>query len=255
MTKTRTERRLEKRQAIILLVLVLVVSLATFVLGVMVGRRGSERDFARQLKEQQETVRIVQAPVIAPAPVPRTIEQPAQKDPLIDVVVESARLSFYDDLARDSVPLGSGINQAPTIPEAGSAGSQPPLDLADRPIVVRGETPDALPRVAAVAVSERPVTSSPGPAVGAGVMPEVAAQGTHVVQVGSFSSATDAASFRKVMLDKGYPAFLAEANLGERGVWYRVRIGPYRDSDTAAIARKVLLDKEQVDGLVTRHAQ
>jgi len=252
-TKTRSQRRLEKRQTIIILALLLLVSLLSFVLGVTTGRRSAERDFARQIEEQQEEVRIVQVPAAPPVPAPAQppAEEPAgEKGALIDTVVENARLSFYDDLVRDSSPLGSGINQPPAPQE-----SQPPLDLADQPIVVSGggtQTP------AQVAVPTQPaqqqqVSSAVAQAPAERLLPDVTVQGSHVVQVGSFGSAADAAALRQRMLDKGYPAFLAEANLGERGIWYRVRIGPYADSDTAGVARKIIHEQEKIEGLVTRH--
>ena len=254
--KTRTQRRLEKRQTVILLALLLLVSLVSFVLGVTTGRRGAERDFASQL-EDQETVRIVQVPVASPqqAPPPAVsvapLAEPERTDRLVDAVVESARLSFYDDLARESAPLGSGINQPPPAPEVEQPVAQPPLELADRPIVARGaETePAAVPSPQ----SQQQDAPTAAAADSAETLPPVTAQGTHVVQVGSFGSATDAASLRRTMIDKGYPAFLAEADLGERGVWYRVRVGPYADSNTAGVARKIIHDREQIEGLVTRH--
>lgn len=252
-TKTRTQRRLEKRQTIIILALLLLVSLLSFVLGVTTGRRGAERDFARQVKEQQETVRIVQVPAAAPiaAPVPPQTEAPREeKDALKDAIVETARLSFYDDLVRDTSPLGSGINQPPPMTSR-PPSSQPPLELADQPIIVRGGGTQTLTQTSAPAQQQSPAVA---PALSADqTLPTVAAQGSHVVQVGSFGSAADAASLRQRLLDKGYPAFLAEANLGERGIWYRVRIGPYADSDTAGVARQIILDLEKIDGLVIRH--
>lgn len=252
-TKTRTQRRLEKRQTIVILALLLLVSLLSFVLGVTTGRRGAERDFARQVKEQQETVRIVQVPAATaiPAPVPpQTEAQRGEKDVLIDAVVENARPSFYDDLVRDTSPLGSGINQPPPVASR-PPSSQPPLELADQPIVVRGGGTQKLSQASAPAQQQSPAAA---PAASADpTLPAVIARGSHVVQVGSFASAADAASLRQRLLDKGYPAFLAEANLGERGVWYRVRIGPYADADAAGVARQIILDLEKIEGLVIRH--
>jgi cell division septation protein DedD len=258
-TKTRTQRRLEKRQTIILLALLLLASLLSFVLGVTTGRRGAERDFAQQVKNRQEEVRIVQVPAAppVPAPAPPAVEKPeGEKGALIDTVVENARLSFYDDLVRDSSPLGSGINQPPS-EETRSPATPPPLELADQPIVMRGGRTPAPTQAAPVrpVPQQEQTPSAAAPAPADPVLPAATAQGSHVVQVGSFGSAADAASLRQRMLDKGYPAFLAEADLGERGIWYRVRIGPFADSAAAGVARQIILDKEQVEGLVTRHTR
>ncbi len=256
-TKTRTQRRLEKRQTIIILALLLLASLLSFVLGVTTGRRGAERDFTQQVKEQQEEVRIVQVPAAPPAPAPASPQDETpgeQQGALVDTVVENARLSFYDDLVRDSSPLGSGINQPPP-EETRSTAATPPLELADQPIVVRGSGKQTQAQAVAVpaAQPQEQVAPAAAPAPADPVLPPVTAQGSHVVQVGSFGSAADAASLRQRMLDKGYPAFLAEADLGERGIWYRVRIGPFADSADAGVAREIILDKEQIEGLVTRH--
>lgn len=255
-TKTRTQRRLEKRQTIILLSLLLLVSLVSFVLGVTTGRRGAERDFAHQLEELQETVRIVQVPVAVPESAPaasrETVPGSEVADPLIDAVVESARLSFYDDLARESTPLGSGINQPPPVADVEQPAAQPPLDLADQPIVVRGAETGTIARATPPVQQQTPPPAATPTAEQ--ILPPVADQGTHVVQVGSFGSATDAASLRQTMIEKGYPAFLAEADLGERGIWYRVRIGPYADATAAGAVRQIIHDKEQIEGLVTRHS-
>src|SRR6056297_1950250 len=256
--KTRTQRRLEKRQTIVILALLLLASLLSFVLGVTTGRRGAERDFAQQVRNQQEEVRVVQVPVAPPVavPAPAPGENPgAEKGALIDTVVENARLSFYDDLIRDSSPLGSGINQPPA-EEIRTQATVPPLELADQPIVVTGSgTQTPAPAVPEPPAQQQQASSAAAQAPADPVLPAVTAQGSHVVQVGSFGSAADAASLRQRLLDKGYPAFLAEADLGERGIWYRVRIGPYADSDTAGVARQIILDKEQIEGLVTRHSR
>ena len=253
-TKTRTQRRMEKRQTIIVLALLLLTSLLSFVLGITTGRRGAERDFAQQVKDQQEEVRIVQVPAVppVPSPAPPQVEAPGgEKGALVDTVVENARLSFYDDLVRDSSPLGSGINQPPP-EETRSPDTTPPLELADQPIVVRESGKQASTKEAQ---QQKQVSSAAVPGPADSVLPPVTAQGSHVVQVGSFGSAADAASLRQRLLDKGYPAFLAEADLGERGIWYRVRVGPFADSAVAGVAREIILDKERIEGLVIRHTR
>ncbi|MFO7578222.1 MAG: SPOR domain-containing protein [Pelovirga sp.] len=252
MTKTRTQRRLEKRQAIILLVLVLVASLASFVVGVMVGRRGAEREFTAQLKDQQEAVRVVQVPATAQPPAAAPASAAAvSRDPAVETVIEAARLSFYDDLVRDSLPLGSGINEAPPAKVEPQSEVTPPLDLADGPITVR----TSAPAVAAASPAAQAQVQQAAPAAAEEVpetIPAAAAQGTHAVQIGSFAALGDAAALRKTMQDKGYPAFLAEADLAERGIWYRVRIGPYASADTAGTVARMLLEKEKIEGFVTR---
>ena len=54
------------------------------------------------------------------------------------------------------------------------------------------------------------------------------------------------------MLGKGYPAFVVEADLGKKGLWYRVRIGPYVDSAAAKLAQKTIEKREKIKGFISR---
>ena len=237
--KTRTQRRMEKRQAVILLVLVLAVSLASFTLGVIVGRRGAERDLARKMS-QTEKVLVAQVPEV-PTAVPPTAKT-APETPAEQPVQKEQKLSFYDDLGKETVPLGSGINLPPAVEKAPEE-VQPPIDLPEQKIVKK-TTEEAVAKSADVA----PETQS----VEATGMPKVVADGSHAVQIGSFGTAGDAISLKKKMLAKGYPAFVAEADLGKKGLWYRVRIGPYVDATAAKTAQSLLEKKEKIKGFISR---
>ncbi|MBN1959275.1 MAG: SPOR domain-containing protein [Desulfuromonadales bacterium] len=248
--KTRTQRRMEKRQAIILLVLVLVVSLASFTLGVIVGRRGAQRDFAHKLK-QTEKVLVAPSPAAAPVPVPKPETAPANESKQADSAPpeEQTKLSFYDNLAKETAPLGTGINLAPEEEKpAPQAIIPPPIELPAEPVVQKSVRPKAEPAVDTTPISQRVASMS----MEKSSLPPVTARGSHAVQVGSFNAAGDAMSLKQKMLAKGYPAFVVEADLGEKGLWYRVRIGPYVDAVTAKQALKVLEEKEQMKGFVSR---
>src|SRR5512134_2142825 len=87
---TRTQRRLERRQMLLMIVLVTAVTVASFFLGVMFGERNSaqQTELAYQTAAQQ-----------APPPVP------------MGGAAGSQRLTFYEDLPKgNAAPLGSGIN-------------------------------------------------------------------------------------------------------------------------------------------------
>ncbi len=247
-TKTRTQRRMEKRQAIILLVLVLAVSLVSFTLGVMIGRRGAERDLAYQ-QSQAEKVLVAEAPAT-------TLPAPKEQGPAVDVRSpqvagqpvaeaegEDPRLSFYDDLAKETVPLGSGINVAPPKEEA---PVEPPIPLPEQPIVKKAAEKAVAVAAAAPAPAARP---TPAPAQG---LPAAVAGGSHAVQVGSFSAPKDANALRQKLVKLDYPAFVVEADLGAKGRWYRVRVGPYADADQAKVAQAVLEKREKIKGFVSR---
>ncbi len=240
-TKTRTQRRMEKKQALILLVLVLAVSLASFTLGVIVGTRGAERDLAlKQEAAEQVLAKVPSRPApAAPAPAKPVEPAPETKPEATD---EAAKLTFYDKLAKESnAPLGSGINLPPET-ETPPARAVPPIDLPAEPISKK-----ELQQVSAAAPEE----AAPAGLSSAG-LPEVAPQGDYAVQVGSFAANADANKMKKRLLDKGYPAFVVEADLGQKGVWYRVRVGPYADRPAAEQVQALVAEREKIKGFVSR---
>ncbi len=238
---------MEKRQAVILLVLVLVVSLASFTLGVIVGRRGAERDLAHKL-QQTERVLVTQVSAEVVASLPESTTEKVVAAPPVEPVAEETKLSFYDNLAKETAPLGSGINLAPVEEQKAVETARPPIDLPDQPIVKK-EQKHITAIVEEVAEKEPVVVVSEKSGV---EMPKVVPGGTHAVQIGSFGAAGDAIALKTKMLDKDYPAFVVEADLGKKGLWYRVRIGPYGNSTAAKSAQKLLEEKEQIKGFISR---
>ncbi len=247
VTKTRTQRRMEKKQTLILLVLVLAVALASFVLGVYVGRRGAERDLA-QKQFKTERILVTKAPqAVEQTPKIKVQKREEAVAPPKDSAApaEETKLTFYDNLAKEeSVPLGSGINLPPQPEKVKKPISKPPIALPEQPIVKK----EAPVPVAVAKVEEKSVTVG----VKTEAIPEPDADGTYAVQVGSFASAADAGTFKKKLQSKKYPAFVAEADLGAKGLWYRVKIGPYAAAETAKTVQQLIEKKEQIKGFVSR---
>lgn len=260
-SKTRKQRRMEKRQAIIVLVLLLVVSLASFALGIMVGRRGAERDMAQHLTDN-EKVLVAQDPgSMTKAVDTRTVVEPAET--VVEQVDQEPKVTFYDDLSKDEIPLGSGINQAPPEKKE-TVAVELPLALPEKPIVVKHQAEKAVSAVKEqVAVAKKVVTPEPAPVAKPQAQQEVVTaqntampassnSGRHVVQIGSFNSAGDAVALKQKMAKKGYPVTVAEADLGAKGLWYRVRVGPYANTTDAKQMLKYLDAKEKIKGYVTK---
>jgi len=233
--KTRTQRRMEKKQALTLLVLVLVVSLSSFTLGVIVGRRGAERDLAQNPPEPRRIM-------VAEVPKVQANSEPSVKEDIKPV--EEEKLTFYDNLSRgETIPLGSGINLPPEKEEQ-SVAEKPP---EKKPPVAANPQPVAkvVPMPATVIESTATVPIPKD-------IPPADKNGSFSVQVGSFSSVADAGRLKKSVIAKGYSAFIVEADLGAKGIWYRVRLGPYADAD---VAKKVMLiadKKDNIKGFVSR---
>ncbi len=248
MTKSRTQRRMEKKQTLILLVLVLAVSLASFFLGAVVGRQGAEREMV-QKQAAAERILVAKAPKEAAASQSAEEHQETEATAAAEkakLKAEEPKLTFYDDLAKEeTVPLGSGINLPPKAKEEPITAAQPPILLPDQPIVKK----DAAPVSTLVAKAEQTVSGKDA-AERMELLPIADPDGNYAVQVGSFASAGDAGAFKKKLLAKQYPAFVLEADLGAKGLWYRVKIGPYVDAAAAKSVQQLLEKKEKIKGFV-----
>jgi cell division protein FtsN len=66
-----------------------------------------------------------------------------------------------------------------------------------------------------------------------------------MIQAISTSNQEDASNSRRQLMAEGFPAGIFEADLGERGKWYRVYIGPY---DSEAEARLGLEAVQKIPG-------
>lgn len=240
---SRSERRMERKQAIILLLLVLAVSLVSFSLGVMVGRGGAAKQVARSgplpvpprpaeaapatpaLPSVDQTASSASAPS---APVPAAEDQAAEEP--------AETLSFYETLPRGDLPLGSGINLPPA-----ATSAEPVAPRASEPAKVKLPEPVSQP-APRTATAKRPVEQSPAPM----------ATGSYVVQLASFKDAAAARKLQQQLGAKGYSLFVEAADLGNKGVWHRVYAGPYADRTAADRVAGQLQQKAKISPLVRK---
>jgi cell division protein FtsN len=210
---------MEKKQAVLLVVLLFGISLVSFFLGIMIGRSGPTPPTA--------TPEVITKPLpVSPKPV-----EPAKKETSVAAVPapEKEPLTFYDALPKgEQPPLGSGINLPPE-----ARGTLQP-DIPSVTVSAAGSTP---------AESQRASTPS---------LPNPAAQGGYVVQVASFKQLPDATGLRDRLEKKGYTAFTQEADLAEKGVWYRVMVGPYAGSEAAGQVAEHLKVEEKLAGIIKK---
>jgi len=117
----------------------------------------------------------------------------------------------------------------------------PQAQPAPAPVAAPAPRPAAAP----VAADPQPVAAIPAakpkpkPVAVADAAPQAAASSKYVVQVGSKQNQTEALATFADMQQK-YPTLLAnyrpmvqKADLGAKGVWYRLRIGPIVDKSAA----------------------
>ena len=85
--------------------------------------------------------------------------------------------------------------------------------------------------VAPAKPAERPKAADSKPA---------AAYEPQILQAGSFSSEPDAEKLKAKLALLGVEAGIQTATIPDKGVWYRVRLGPYKSSDEMNRARNFL---------------
>jgi cell division protein FtsN len=130
------------------------------------------------------------------------------------------------------------IQQANSVPEPAKPASSPP---AMKPAVTA-----AAPGPATGAPRALSVTASAPPAAA----PKAAAAGGVVLQIGAYKSQADAEAAwktykaRHAALLTGYSENVQQADLGEKGTWYRLRIDGFSDREVA----NALCDRLKADG-------
>lgn len=230
---------MEKKQVLFLLVLVLAVSLLSFTLGVMVGRRGAPPQVVQPAVETPTRIPVAkEGGEAAPA------SSVAPGDPAMQAR-PGENLTFYEALPKgDQAPLGSGINH-------------PPEEKKPEPVAAAPAAPTIPPPVPAAVSKSAPAqapaaTPTPTPTAAPAAAAKPTAGGAYVVQVASFPQQSDAQALKERLAKKGYNAYTQDADLGAKGVWHRVYIGPFDDSATAGKTVERLVSEERLSALVRK---
>lgn len=142
-------------------------------------------------------------------------------------------------------------------PEAPAPKPAPIVEKpAAKPIVVAEKpAPKPAPVVAQPAAPETasappaPLVAAPKPAAAAPKAEAATSSGAYELQIGAYKSQDEADAAWKAYKFKhpsaaGYSEDVHKADLGDKGVWYRLRIGPFSDKAAASDA----CDKLKADG-------
>ena len=76
---------------------------------------------------------------------------------------------------------------------------------------------------------------------------------SYFLQVGSFQAATEADNMKARLALLGLEAIIQTANIPDKGVWHRVRIGPFTNIDDMNRARSLLAQNNLSSSLVKVH--
>jgi len=209
-----------------MLSLVLVVSLISFGLGIMVGKRGTPPVVVTEKPPLVTRLPITTGPAEKEAAETSQPPEQAAKPP---------QLTFYETLAETKKqPLGTGINLPP----------QPEKKV---------EKPAPAPVEEQAVMQMKPLAPASTPELPRSVAKaEVAVSGGYVVQTGSFKKMEDAERLKSQLTTKGFEAFIEKADLKEKGIWYRVVLGPLATKGEAEALAGDLKKKERLSGFVRK---
>jgi len=73
-----------------------------------------------------------------------------------------------------------------------------------------------------------------------------------MIQVASYRKREKAQEFLRTLGDSGYAGTVVQADLGPRGVWHRVRLGPFGSTAGAKKALAALRDEKNLKGFIVR---
>lgn len=180
------------------------------------------------------------------------------EEDLDSLEVDRSALTFPTTLVGDDRPEVAAALAAATA-EHESLGAHEPAGFA--PVVLPPPSLPAIPAaVAATGGIEPLVEASRRDPLVAESMPEpepvergtVGHEGEYILQVVSYRTEDEADSFARALRDKGHDTYVEEADVEDRGRFYRVRIGPFETRGEALRYRRRFEQAEEMDTFVVR---
>ncbi|HEV2560603.1 MAG TPA: SPOR domain-containing protein [Rhizomicrobium sp.] len=132
------------------------------------------------------------------------------------------------------------------------AAAAPVQTAKSKPVVTQAETVKPKPVQTVATAPPKKLAAVPpatAPATTVAPAPAAASGGSYVLQIGAYKSQSEANSAwhsyqAKHPITGGYNSDVKQVDLGDKGVWYRLRIGSFADKDAAA----AFCDKLKADG-------
>ena len=187
------------------------------------------------LKQQTAPVETKPAPVAKPEPQKIVAAPVAKPEPQKIVAPPAKSTPAPVKAAAAPAPQTAPKSMAALIQQANSA---PPAKAVAAPVPAGPATGAPRQLGAPVPVAAKPVAAKP------------AASGAYVLQIGAYKSQADADAAWKAYKSKhaallsGYSPDVQQAELGEKGTWYRLRIAGFGDKDGASAT----CDRLKADG-------
>ncbi len=173
----------------------------------------------QQFKAQQPTVQQPAPPVTPPQPRVDNTSTPSSSA-VASPPANDPPLSFYKALpgGKKSNTLGSGINVKDEKPAKMPLQAAMPTNMGKPAQSLSDESTN---NQAVRAASTKPAN------------PTQQETNYHTVQFASFSLRSEAEALLNKLAAKGYNVSIVESHLGDKGTWYRVRVGRHLDQEAA----------------------
>ncbi len=205
----------------ILLVTGVITFMAGFGSGWFLSQKSAKKSFqAAAAQTSLENSPRKEPAVLPPTPQPATAQPqtvPATgQPPAVPGTSSESPLSFYKTLpsGQKNNVLGSGINAKEDLNKA-------PLQAPIPANLSKPLSPEVVKPV-----NDKPATSDK-------VTAKSGDTGGYTVQVSSYPLKSEAETQKKKLAAKGYHVYIVESNQGDKGTWYRVRVGKKLDHEAA----------------------
>jgi cell division septation protein DedD len=233
---------LEPRQVALLFVLCLVILILVFALGIIVGRglknpTGVPATAQVVSEAEQPPVDAAIDDSEAPAAVPTEDEAP--------------KLKFFAEGQQTPQREVSAVPPAPVIPPVEEEATEPAPSAAPVAAAKVEAPPAAAPKPEPKKAPAKAEKKEEPKKVAKKEPAKSASAGKFTVQVSAFQNRAQADHLVSNLKNKGYDAYIAQATIPGKGVWYRVRIGKYPNRDAAQSTANTLKRKEGISTYVT----
>ena len=207
------------------LFIIILVSGWMFTLGVLVGRGTAPVDFDIE-KLQKELLALKQAVVR------KELQKITSES---ETGLKKSDLGFYEKLKEP------GSNEPPMV-----AKPTPKKSLSPKPKPVKAQTKKTVKATEQATQPRRTNTTRLSSAK------EASPKGSYTIQVASIKDAGAADRLVVKLRKKGYPAYQVRAEIPNKGIWYRVRVGPYTKREAAEPILKRLKTENQNGFIVSQ---
>jgi cell division protein FtsN len=224
--KDKIEVSLDGRQIFYLFFGGAVIASLVFVLGVMVGKRLESRT---HVADSAQTSAVLD-PLAALDQLGS--DERAQELAFPKQLIKSAPAPAPAPPPRPSPASGGGSETAAPKPAPKPAA----VDEPEVPEIVKVEELEPEPEV------------KPAPAPKPAAKPKA----KFTLQLSSFQDRTEAEAFHAKLTSAGYEPYITEANVPDKGVWYRVRLGRYPSHEDALDAKADFEKRQKIIAYVTR---